>query len=342
MIPGLASIQVELKTKVGNWVLDFKWKSQCSLHVLKQRAFLLSNIRKYFADENVLEVETPILSSAGNTDINIESFISDPIKTDSLKSYLRTSPEFLLKRLLCCGVGDLYELGKVFRKSEISSTHNIEFTLLEWYRLNFSYNDLIEDVISLFETIFKKFNLPNITTNILTYKQCFNQYLKMNIDTINLKQLNKECYIYGYSGSKLTKDQALDYLFATQIQPQLGKTILTFITHYPASQAALAQIDPDDTSVALRFEVFYQGHELGNGYQELIDAKQLLQRFELDNLVRVENDQVAIEIDSNFLNAMQTGMPNCSGIAVGIDRLLMVLLDSHSIKDVLSFNAFNA
>jgi lysyl-tRNA synthetase class 2 len=316
--------------------------TQCPLQRLKQRAFLLAKIRQYFASENVLEVETPILSSAGNTDIHIESFTSNPIQANSQQSYLRTSPEFPLKRLLCSGVGDIYELGKVFRREEISKTHNVEFTLLEWYRLGFDYLQLIHNVKQLFECILSSFNLPSIDSNTMTFAEAFNEFLDCDISQINLSELNKICTESGYSGSYLTKEQAMDYLFATQIQPQFDKQQLTFVTHYPANQAALAQINPKDPTTALRFEVFYQGHELGNGYQELTDAQELSLRFKQDNVYRAKHNQQTVVVDENLLSAIQRGMPKCSGIAIGVDRLLMTLIESGSIDEVLSFGAHNA
>ncbi len=313
--------------------------SQCPLSLLKQRAFLLQKIRQYFESETVLEVETPILSSAGNTDIHIDSFTSQAIHRDFEKSYLRTSPEFPLKRLICSGVGDVFEIGKVFRYGEVSRTHNIEFTLLEWYRLGFDYQQLIRDVESLFFSLFDAFNVSYESSQTLTFFQSFQNVLAINIEEITLQELNQICIANDYSGSVLSKDEALDYLFACQIQPQLAKDSLTFITHYPASQAALSQIDLDNPQYSLRFEVFYQGQELGNGYQELTDAKELLHRFEKDNSKRGAN---AIRIDENLIHAMNVGMPACSGIAVGVDRLLMVLLGIEDISGVLSFNACNS
>jgi lysyl-tRNA synthetase class 2 len=313
--------------------------SQCSLTILKQRAFLLQKIRLYFESQYVLEVETPILSSAGNTDVHIESFTTQAINGEFDKSYLRTSPEFPLKRLLCSGVGDVFEIAKVFRRGEISRTHNIEFTLLEWYRLDFDYLRLIEDVEALFYSLFDAFKVTYEVSQSLTFFQSFQNILAINIEEITLDDLNQVCNEDGYSGSILSKDEALDYLFATQIQPQLDKNCLTFITHYPASQAALSQIDSEDPLYSLRFEVFFQGHELGNGYQELTDGKELLHRFEEDNVERKDN---TIRIDENLINAMNVGMPDCSGIAVGIDRLLMVLMGIGDISKVLSFNAENS
>ena len=160
--------------------------------------------------------------------------------------------------------------------------------------------------------------------------------------TFCTQELNKLCKKLNYDGSELKYDEALDYLFATQIQPKFAKNTLTFVTHYPASQAALAKINPQDKSTALRFEVFYQGFELGNAYEELTDACQLQQRFEQDNQHRMQNQQATIALDTHLLNAMAKGMPDCSGIAIGLDRLLMLLCDCEHISQVLTYNAENA
>ena len=322
--------------------MNSNWKPLCSLQVLKQRAFLLSKIREYFAQQNVLEVETPILSSSGNTDINITSFTSDNIHDNCANSYLRTSPEFPLKRLLANGSGDIYEIGKVFRREEISRTHNTEFTMLEWYRVGYNYNQLIQDVIRLFKCIFSSFEKSFEIINIITFNELFAQFLSIDVNKVSKKELNQICQKFAYSGSLLSKDESLDYLFATQIQPQLDNGSLTFVTLYPATQAALSQINPDDSRTGLRFEVFYQGHELGNGYQELTNGNELLERFELDNSKRVENDKPQVTIDNYLIDAMNHGMPDCSGIAVGLDRLLMVLLDRENISELLTFNANNS
>jgi len=302
----------------------------------------MSKIREYFQQQNVLEVETPILSSAGNTDVNIESFVADKIQSDYSNSYLRTSPEFPLKRLLCSGIGDIFELGKVFRKGEVSKVHNIEFTMLEWYRVDFDYCELIQDVERLFKAIFAAFEWPDLQSDIVTFKEAFDKALTVNIEKTTVVELNKLCENMDYSGSQLSYDEALDYLFATKVQPCFNKDSLTFVTEYPSSQAALAQINHNDMNTCLRFEVFFQGHELGNGYQELTNAEELLVRFKADNKQRVFRDLHQVCIDEQLLAAMKHGMPNCSGIAVGVDRLLMVLLNLNSIKDVLTFNANNA
>ena len=318
------------------------WKSQCPLKILKQRAFLLATIREYFRLQNVLEVETPILSSAGNTDINIESFTTSAIKFESNKSYLRTSPEFPLKRLLCSGIGDIFEIGKVFRYGEVSNTHNIEFTMLEWYRIDFNYNELIQDVKSLFKCILSSLNIGIPNSEIITFNECFKQYLNTDINDISVVDINRLCMEHDYCGSELTKDEALDFLFATQVQPQLNISTLTFITLYPATQAALAQINPEDPCTSLRFEVFYQGYELGNGYQELTNANELFNRFKEDNKYRKKNNQAQVQIDKNLIVAMKNGLPDCSGIAIGIDRLIMSIAGIQSVSKVITFNAQNS
>ncbi len=323
-------------------IVQQSWKPQCPLQNLKQRAFLLSQIRAFFAEKGVLEVETPILSSAGNTDRHIESFSAQAIDPNNAKSYLRTSPEFHLKRLLCANIGDVYELGKVFRRSEVSKTHNVEFTMLEWYRNNYDYCDLIQEVDEFFKAILYSFGKKCRQTSVVTFSQCFDDYLSINLSQISDQELSNICQKHDYDGSFLLRDEALDYLFATQIQPQFDKEALTFVTMYPASQSALAQINPDDQNTCLRFEVFFQGHELGNAYQELTDGQELLMRFNKDNNHRKKYGFDCVEVDHHLIDAMNSGMPDCSGIAVGVDRLLMVLLDCQNINDVMTFTAINA
>ena len=318
------------------------WKSRSSLQTLKQRAFLMEIIRTFFKERNVLEVETPILSSFGNTDTCIESFTTQKINPEFDKAYLRTSPEFPLKRLLCDGVGDIFELAKVFRQEEVSKRHNCEFTLLEWYRINFTYNDLIQEVIEFIECIFLKFKLRKPRTEILTYHACFRRYLNLDLSIVESDGLINLCTKQGYMGSTLSRQEACDFLFASVIEAQFDPQSLTFVTHYPATQAALAQINPEDDLTCLRFEVFYNGQELGNGYQELTDSAELKTRFQEDNSLRKSLNLPQVEIDEHLLAAMNSGLPKCSGIAMGVDRLLMTLIDAQSIDSVISFDAQNS
>ena len=318
------------------------WESKCSLPVLKQRAFLMRQIREFFHEKNVLEVETPILSSAGNTEINIESFTSESINQDFPRSYLRTSPEFPLKRLLCSGSGDIFELGKVFRKGETSKTHNVEFTMLEWYRLGFNYLQLIEEVNELLISLMQDFGLSEPQIQNLTFNQCFEDYLEINLSETSTTQLNQICQQHNYDGSELNRDEALDFLFSMQIQPRFPREKIINVTQFPASQAALSMINPEDNSTSLRFETYFNGYELANGYQELTDAVEQKKRFDQDNVKRKKVGLNEIAIDENLLTAMQHGMSDCSGVALGVDRLSMLLLDRKQIDEVLSFHSKNA
>ncbi|MCB1595845.1 MAG: EF-P lysine aminoacylase GenX [Xanthomonadales bacterium] len=310
--------------------------------MLKQRAFLMRQIREFFHERNVLEVETPILSSAGNTDVNIESFTSESINRDFPKSYLRTSPEFPLKRLLCSGSGDIFELGKVFRKGETSKTHNVEFTMLEWYRIGFNYLQLMDEVNELLISLMQDFGLSEPQIQNLTFNQCFEDYLEINLSEISTTQLNQICRQHNYDGSELNRDEALDFLFSMQIQPRFPREKIINVTQFPASQAALSMINPEDNNTSLRFETYFNGYELANGYQELTDAVEQEKRFNLDNAKRKNAGWNEVRMDKNLLTAMQHGMPDCSGVALGVDRLLMLLLDRKQIDEVLSFHSKNA
>ena len=302
----------------------------------------MRQIREFFHERNVLEVETPILSSAGNTDVNIESFTSESINRDFPKSYLRTSPEFPLKRLLCSGSGDIFELGKVFRKGETSKTHNVEFTMLEWYRLGFNYLQLIEEVNELLISLMQDFGLSEPQIQNLTFNQCFEDYLEINLSETSTTQLNQICQQHNYDGSELNRDEALDFLFSMQIQPRFPREKIINVTQFPASQAALSMINPEDNNTSLRFETYFNGYELANGYQELTDAVEQEKRFNLDNAKRKNAGWNEVRMDKNLLTAMQHGMPDCSGVALGVDRLLMLLLDRKQIDEVLSFHSKNA
>ena len=302
----------------------------------------MRQIREFFHERNVLEVETPILSSAGNTDVNIESFTSESINRDFPKSYLRTSPEFPLKRLLCSGSGDIFELGKVFRKGETSKTHNVEFTMLEWYRIGFNYLQLMDEVNELLISLMQDFGLSEPQIQNLTFNQCFEDYLEINLSEISTTQLNQICRQHNYDGSELNRDEALDFLFSMQIQPRFPREKIINVTQFPASQAALSMINPEDNNTSLRFETYFNGYELANGYQELTDAVEQEKRFNLDNAKRKNAGWNEVRMDKNLLTAMQHGMPDCSGVALGVDRLLMLLLDRKQIDEVLSFHSKNA
>ncbi len=312
---------------------------QSPLSLLRQRAFLLSEIRAFFKQRKVLEVETPVLSSAANTDLQIEVFKTQNIASSASSSYLRTSPEFFHKRLLANGSGDIFEVAKVFRHGESTPLHNPEFTLLEWYRLDFKMHDLMAEVVELIQWLRQKLDLPEMPINKYSYQQIFLEQLGFDPFAVGDDELNQMAQRAGYHGETLDRTAALDFMFAIQLEPLLKANQGYLIYDFPIEQAALAEAHPDFPDRCLRFELLWGGVELANGYQELTDAEEQLQRFEQDNKNRQATGKPALPIDQNLIDALQQGLPACSGVAVGVDRLLMCLLGFDDIKQVLAFSA---
>lgn len=279
----------------------------------------------------MLEVETPILSQATNADPNLASF---PVG-DSL--YLQTSPEFPMKRLLATGSGSIYQITKSFRRSESGRFHNPEFTLLEWYRLDFGVQQLIDEVVDLLKHCF---NLSlNIEVN--TYSELFFNATDIDPHTAGVDELQQYASDKG-SPEAVTicgrrHSDWLDYIFSQYIQPTLDKDTLYFVTDYPACMAMLAKLSDEDIPKAKRFEVYYRQLELANGYEELTDANIQRARFEADQLCRKGQGLEAVPMDQRLLAALEHGLPSCSGVALGLDRLLMSMTNASSIDEVLSF-----
>ena len=308
------------------------------LKLLKRRAELLANVRRFFSVRDVLEVSTPILSSAGPTAPYLDSFSTQfSAGNDSKTLYMHTSPEFAMKRLLAGGSGAIYQIAKVFRNGELGRQHTPEFSMLEWYRPGFSLADLMNEVDALMQQVI---GLPAAV--IFTYRDLFLNYLQLDIhqsDDETLKQLALE-RIAGLTADWQTdRDGWLEMLMSEVIEPQF-KELKTpvMVTEFPASQAQLAKIEmnTDGQPVARRFELYAGGMELANGYDELCDAAELRQRFELDNKSRQQQGKPPMPIDENLLAAMQSGLPQCSGVALGLDRLLMLHLDVSDISMVQS------
>lgn len=334
------------------------WQFDGPLRLLKQRAFLLSAIRQFFATRNVLEVETPVLSSAANTDVQIDMFSTESITAANELSYLRTSPEFFHKRLLASGAGDLFEIAKVYRCGERTQLHSPEFTLLEWYRLDFELFELINEVINLMQFLRAELGQAEVVIETISYQALFERYADFNPFDINLSTLQSRCQNHGYTGSELSRTEALDFILSIVIQPQLESepvldgedkavaddiaTVGLMIYHFPVEMAALAQVHPELPDRCLRFELLWNGVELANGYQELTDATEQLQRFEQDNQARLKLGKPALPIDQNLIAALTHGLPECSGVALGIERLMMCLLGHKSIDQVMGFVAENS
>ena len=307
-----------------------EWQPVASLERLKARACLLQDIRAYFSDRGVLEVETPLISMAGNTDPEIQS-----IRTDT-GGYLRTSPEFPLKRLLAASSGDIFELGRVFRAGESGRSHNPEFTMLEWYRTGFSYHQLMDEVADLVRFCgHGKFN--QWPEQRLSYRQLFLHHLDLDPFTADSQELSAVAKKRGFTDIELEHRQWLDLLISLVIQPALPEETLTFIYDFPAEQAALARIRPGTPPLAERFELYLGRTELANGYQELTDASEQRKRFNAENTLRKKRGEVICEVDHHLIAALEHGMPVCDGIALGVDRLLMALGAFNTMSEVTAF-----
>ncbi len=306
------------------------WRPAASIPHLKARARLQQDIRAYFSERNVLEVETPLISMAGNTDPEIQS-----IRTDT-GGYLRTSPEFPLKRLLAAGYGDIFELGRVFRAGESGRFHNPEFTMLEWYRTGFSYQQLMDEVADLVRFCGRgKFD--QWPEQRLSYRQLFLHHLDLDPFTADSKELSDAAKKHGFTDIELERRQWLDLLISLVIQPALPEESLTYIYDFPTEQAALARIRPGSPPLAERFEL-YLGHiELANGYQELTDASEQRRRFNTENIQREKRGAVICKTDHHLIAALEHGLPECAGVALGVDRLLMNLCGVETISEVTAF-----
>jgi len=301
------------------------------LDKLKARAEILAEIRRYFAEQHVLEVSTPVLSFAGNTDPAIESFKTSSSKTQ----YLHTSPEFFMKRLLVEGSGSIYQICNVFRQGESGRYHNPEFSMLEWYRLDFDYQQLMDDVVALIHAVSDK--TPEVLK--LSYQQAFKS-LGIDPHTASEQQLTKLAEEQGISlqgMGGMNRDDWLNLLMSHVIEAGFDKEKLTFIYDYPASQASLAKVRKDKYPVAERFELYWGGVELANGFTELQDADEQRWRFNHDNQRRLKVGHEPVPVDEKFLQALAKGLPACSGVALGLDRLLMVISGAASIDQVMSF-----
>ena len=295
---------------------------------------MLSDIRHFFLERNVLEVETPMLSRAGNSDPNISSISTD----SSRKKYLRTSPEYAMKRLLASGHRDIYEMGRVFRAGESGRYHNPEFTLLEWYRQGWSYLDLADEVIELIR-VCGHGQFDGWPVNRVTYRELFQQETGLDPFYCNESELASCAIERGILSAPMGHNEWLDLLLSELIQPALPGEVFTVLHDFPPEQAALARIRPGNSPVAERFEIYLGQMELANGYQELTDAEEQLDRFQREAKLADSRGEERTALDMNLIAALNHGLPECSGVALGVDRLLMSCLKLDRIDAVLSFSA---
>ncbi len=314
------------------------WKPGASLHALQQRARVLQSIRAFFAQRGLLEVDTPILSNVAITDPQLESFHTQFAGRDY---FLHTSPEFYMKRLLAAGSGDIYQIARVFRADEVGRYHNPEFSLLEWYRLGLDHQALMDEMQQLINELFVQFGHRPLGFSRLSYRQAFINQLAIDPLQASAEELAtcaREQQIETPLGMSISdKDMWLDWLMVAAVAPGFDQQGMTFIYDYPASQAALARLSDEDPRVAHRFELFYGELELANGFYELLDADEQLARFHKENELRKQRGQKVMPIDMQLIAALKSGLPDCAGVAMGLDRLLMVLTGVRSISEVISF-----
>lgn len=297
---------------------------------------MLQKARTFFQDRNVMEVDCPALSHAAPIDLHID-VMKVALKNDRT-GYLHTSAEYGMKRLLSAGIGDIYQISHVFREEEIGPLHNPEFTMAEWYRVGFSFEQMIEETLD-----FIRLFLGNLPAHSMNYRQTLQHYLGIDYLTASSAQLLQYAKDHALdlpNGAETwSRDTLLQLLISFLIEPQLGSDHLFVLSHYPSTQAALSKTfsRPDGESVACRFEVYYRGIELANGYHELSDPLEQRKRLEDSNRARLAAGKDTLRIDERFLEALSSGLPDCCGVAVGFDRLMQLKHGLKELKNVLPF-----
>jgi lysyl-tRNA synthetase class 2 len=305
---------------------------------------MLRSIRGFFADRSVLEVETPLLAAHSVTEPHLVPFETQFRPAGSLDSFerlfLQTSPEFAMKRLLASGIGSIYQISKAFRNEERGRLHNPEFSLLEWYRIGFGLDELIRETESLLRTLLAP-SRPTVRSVRFDYRSLFEQRLGIDPIRADFSALARTGERLGYPEARVLcgEDRSLwlDFLFSQGLQPGLADWDLVFVTDFPASLPSLARVHPDDPAVVERVEVFIDGIELGNGFHELADRAEQARRFDADIATRRALNLAQPAKDTRLLAALESGLPDCSGIAIGLDRLLMGIITASDIDEVLAF-----
>ncbi len=332
------------------------WRPTCAIELLHFRARMLAKIRQFFADRSVLEVETPLLSHSIGTDPHLEFFTTEYLSPGMVcmpeacqeqarqsparqTLFLQTSPEFAMKRLLAAGSGSIYQIGKAFRNGESGRFHNPEFTMLEWYRVGFTLPQLMDEIAELIGRLFNGQSLQ--ATQRVSYQDVFVSFTGLDPLVFSYQDY---CAYARECGLPEAVDICghdhvvwLDFLFSHKVQPHLGENALCLVYSYPACQSSLARINEHNALTTDRVELFINGVELGNGYYELIDAEEQGRRFDKELSIRQQQKLPVSVKDQHLIAALESGLPECSGVAIGLDRLLMLLSGSESIDDVLSF-----
>ena len=310
------------------------WRPAADIAVARARAAMLGRVRRYFGDAGVMEVCTPVLGESAVTDPCIESVHCHSAHGPA---YLRTSPEYFMKRLLAAGYPDIYQVGPAFRDGEVGRQHALEFTMVEWYRLDMDLDAIVDDAVSLLRSMVSNHDLADVDS--LAYAEAFRRHLGLDPLQTDVERvadaISADTALRASIGSDL--DAWLDLALVTRIAPRFPPDRLTVLHHYPASQAALARLDPDDDRLALRFELFLGSTEIANGFVELTDANEQLRRFESDRQKRRDKGMSIPGVDEALILAMEAGLPACAGVALGLDRVLMIDEGLDTIGNVQSF-----
>ncbi|NOH80776.1 elongation factor P--(R)-beta-lysine ligase [Vibrio sp. RE86] len=318
--------------------MSTEWKPTASVEQLRQRAGILAKIRQFFAERDVLEVDTPAMSHATVTDVHLHTFQTEfvgPGYADGSQLYFMTSPEFHMKRLLAAGSGCIYQINKAFRNEENGRYHNPEFTMLEWYRVGFEHHKLMDEMDALLQLV-----LGCAYAQRMTYQQAFIKVLGVCPLEGSMDELKASARTLGLSDiadPEEDRDTLLQLLFSIGVEGKIGQDVPAFVYDFPASQAALAKINQADPRVADRFEVYFKGIELANGFHELDNPQEQLNRFESDNVKRIEMGLSPQPIDHHLIAALESGLPECAGVALGIDRLIMLAIGCDHIDQVTAF-----
>lgn len=305
------------------------------IKILKDRAEMLNEARSFFHKRGVIEVDCPIMSHSASVDVHIN--LIRAYGTNSMTRYLHPSPEYGMKRLISEGIGDIYQLSHVFRDNEVGMRHNPEFTLAEWYRMSISFEKMIDETID-----FVRLFVGKIPSDSLTYREAFLKYTGLDYLTTSKKKLRNYLEEHGvdvyHNIDEEGKDGILNIIMGVVIQPKLGHDKIFALTHFPATQAALSKTRRHgDEEVSLRFEVFYKGLELANGYHELTEPDEQRKRLLEANSIREKLGRDSLPIDDNFIDALRRGLPDCCGVAVGFDRLMMLRHGRDDIAEVIPF-----
>lgn len=309
------------------------WQPGASLEILHRRAELYVRIRRFFADRGTLEVETPILASSCAPETGIHPFVTHYHGPQSRPLYLQSSPELAMKRLLAAGSGAIFQLTRAFRDREAGRWHNPEFSILEWYRPDFNQDLLMNEVEDF---LCEVADFPHARR--CSYRHLFQQ--TVHIDPLDIPLSKLRALVYqkiAYHADQTDRDTCLQLLLSHCIEPSLGLEVPVMVYDFPASQAALARLNPHDPQVASRFEVYFKGVELANAFHELTDPIEQRRRFQDEIIKKNQEDVITSPLDERFLAALEAGLPNCAGVAIGIDRLLMLITKLNTLDKVLTF-----